>query len=263
MSELDDAQRTSKRLWACAAAGALTLHLAGVAFALVHLQPVDEADDLGAAGLQIGLELGAPNLTPTDLPPGPDADASAASPAQVEQKAVLKETDLPKDTPSESENPDRVVSPNNTNKPVDENAETARMETHASVESAATEASAVPSADNIPIAAQSTTIEHGSGASKQRIRTTWQKELAALFDRHKRYPADRPQRAAEVTVSFTLDRAGHVLSTRVVKSSGDASFDEAAMQMIRQSDPVPPPPPIVADDGLSFTVPVVFRIKKG
>jgi TonB family protein len=232
-----------------------------VAFALVHLQPVDEADDLGAAGLQIGLELSAPNQTPSDLPPGPDADASAASPAQVEQKAVLKETDLPKDTPTESPDPDRVVSPNNTNKPVDENAETATAETHASVESAAVEASAVPSADNIPQNMLSTTIEQGSGASKQRIRTTWQKELAALFDRHKRYPQDRSQRAAEVVVNFTLDRAGHVISTSIVKSSGDVAFDEAAMQMIKQSDPVPPPPPVIADDGLSFTLPVIFRIK--
>ena len=45
---------------------------------------------------------------------------------------------------------------------------------------------------------------------------------------------------------------GHVLSTSIVKGSGDAAFDEAALAMVRKSDPVPPPPPAVADEGLSF-----------
>jgi hypothetical protein len=31
--------------------------------------------------------------------------------------------------------------------------------------------------------------------------------------------------------------------------------------MVRKSDPVPPPPPRVADEGLSFTLPVIFKVK--
>ena len=34
------------------------------------------------------------------------------------------------------------------------------------------------------------------------------------------------------------------------------------MAMVRRSDPVPAPPPLIADEGLSFTVPVIFRIKE-
>ena len=68
--------------------------------------------------------------------------------------------------------------------------------------------------------------------------------------------------AAEVVVSFDLDRVGHVMSTRVVKGSGDAAFDEAALAMLAHSDPVPPPPPVVADEGLTFTLPVIFRVKQ-
>ena len=62
-------------------------------------------------------------------------------------------------------------------------------------------------------------------------------------------------------VSFALDRMGHVLSSSIVKGSGDAAFDEAALAMVRRSDPVPQPPPLVADEGLSFTLPVIFRVK--
>jgi hypothetical protein len=31
--------------------------------------------------------------------------------------------------------------------------------------------------------------------------------------------------------------------------------------MVKRSDPVPPPPALIADDGLTFTVPVIFRVK--
>ncbi|WP_141385375.1 TonB family protein, partial [Nitrobacter winogradskyi] len=50
-------------------------------------------------------------------------------------------------------------------------------------------------------------------------------------------------------------------SATIVNGSGDATFDEAALTMLRRSDPVPPPPPLIADEGLSFTLPVVFRVK--
>ena len=93
------------------------------------------------------------------------------------------------------------------------------------------------------------------------MRATWQKELIAHLDKHKRYPADRSQKSAEIQIRFTLDRVGRVLSTSIEKGSGDTAFDEAALAMVRRSDPVPAPPPLIADEGLSFTLPVIFRIK--
>jgi TonB family protein len=54
---------------------------------------------------------------------------------------------------------------------------------------------------------------------------------------------------------------GHVLSTSIVKGSGDKAFDEAALAMVRHADPVPQPPPLVADEGLNFTLPVIFKVK--
>ena len=74
----------------------------------------------------------------------------------------------------------------------------------------------------------------------------------AHLDKHKRYPTERSLKSAEIVVGFVLDRMGHVLSTSIVKGSGDPAFDEAALSMIRRSDPVPAPPPPVADEGLSY-----------
>jgi protein TonB len=125
----------------------------------------------------------------------------------------------------------------------------------------ATEATAMPTLDSAPESPRSVTPAQGTGASAVRDSVTWQKELAAHFAKFKRYPADRAMHAAEVVVSFALDRVGHVLSSRIVKGSGDAAFDNAALAMLQRSDPVPPPPPLVADEGLTFTLPFIFHVK--
>jgi TonB family protein len=154
-----------------------------------------------------------------------------------------------------------VVTPNDSNKPKEDDTKIATVQTSASTESVAAEATATPSSESIPQGERSVAPAQGSGDSARRMRTTWQKELVAHLDKHKRYPAERSQKSAEIVVSFALDRMGHVLSAEIVKGSGDTAFDEAALAMVRRSDPVPPPPPLVADEGLSFTLPVIFRIK--
>jgi protein TonB len=64
-------------------------------------------------------------------------------------------------------------------------------------------------------------------------------------------------------VDFELDETGRILSSSIVQGSGDAAFDEAALAMIRRSDPVPPPPVAVAQEGLNFTLPIIFRARHG
>jgi len=261
MPDLDTEQKPSRRLWILAAVGALALHVGGGALALAHLRTDDLDDSLGAPAIEIGLEMMSPHLEATDLPPGPDTDASVASPALAEQKAEVKETELPKDVPTETEDPDRVVTPNDSQKPKEDDAKIAAVQTSASQESVAAEATATPSTEAIQEGPRSVAPAQGTGQSAQRMRVTWQKELIAHLDKHKRYPAERSQKSAEIVVSFELDRKGHVLSAGIVKGSGDAAFDQAALAMVRRSDPVPQPPPLVADEGLNFTLPVIFRVK--
>jgi periplasmic protein TonB len=260
MSELDIDQKPSRPLWILAAVGALVLHLGCGALAFAHLQGDTGDEYLGAQG-DIGIELTSATTEDTDLPAGPDTDASVASPALPEQKAEVKETDLPKEVPTETENPDRVVTQNDANKPKEDDSEIAKVQTSASMESVAAEATATPSSEAIPEGPRSVAPAQGNGASAERVRATWQKQLIAHLDKHKRYPAERAQKTAEILVSFVLDRMGHVLSTSIIKGSGDAAFDEAALAMVRRSDPVPQPPPLVADEGLNFTLPVIFRVK--
>ena len=260
MSDLDFEAKPSRKLWVLAGLAALALHIGGAALAIAHLQTDDPDDSLGAPAIEIGLEMMAPRQEVTDLPPGPDTDASVASPALAEQQAEVKETDLPKAVPTETEEPDRVVTTNDIKKPEEEQ-EVAPVQTQASTESVAAEATATPSSEAIPVGPRSVAPAIGTGESTRRVRATWTKELIAHLDKHKRYPAERQQKTAEIVVSFVLDRTGHVLSTSIAKGSGDRAFDEAALAMVRRSDPVPQPPPLVADEGLNFTLPVIFRVK--
>jgi TonB family protein len=260
MSE-HDARKPSKRLWMIAALCAVLLHAGGIA-AAVYDTETDEADDaLGAPAIEVGLEMMAPRNEVTDLPPGPDTEASTASPAVTEQKAVEKESDLPKAKADETEDPDRVVTENPSKKPEEEVPEKAAVQQTASTESVASEATAMPSSETAQEAPRSVAPMIGTGDSARRAKATWQKELVAHLDKHKKYPAERQQKTAEITVNFEIDRVGHVLSVSVVKGSGDAAFDEAAIAMVRRSDPLPQPPPLIADEGLSFTLPVIFRVK--
>jgi protein TonB len=261
MSETDIGQRPSRRLWIAAGLAALSLHIGGAAFALSHMK-VDEPDeDLGAPAIEIGLDVMSPRKEVTDLSPGPESDASIASPALAEQKAELKQTDLPKDTPTETDDADRIVTPNEVKKPVEEEAKVATVQTQASQESVAAEATSAPSAENVLEGPRSVAPAQGVGEIPQRVRATWQKELMAHLDKHKRYPAERALKSAEILVGFVIDRMGHVLSTSIVKGSGDPAFDAAALDMVRRSDPVPQPPPPIADEGLNFTLPVIFKAK--
>jgi TonB family protein len=238
------------------------LHVGGAALALAHLNPEDGSDGLGANVAEIGVELTSPAVEDTELPPGPDADASVASPAIAEQKAEVKPTDLPKETPKESEEPDRVVTQNEQKKPTDDDPKVETVQTAASQESVAQEATAQQRLDNAHEANAAAAPNIGIGKDKQAIAATWARQISAYFELHKRYPKTDKIHAAKVKVSLVLNRLGHVISLGIAESSGDALFDEAALDMIRRSDPVPRPPAALTDDTFSYSLPVDFKDKK-
>src|SRR5438105_15285019 len=109
MSEFDFEARPSRKLWVLAGLTALALHVGGAALAIAHLRTDDPDDDLGAPAIEIGLEMMAPKSEATDLPPGPESDASVASPALPEQQAEVKETELPKEVPTETDDAHRIT----------------------------------------------------------------------------------------------------------------------------------------------------------
>jgi TonB family protein len=249
-----------RAVWLVGALGALAIHAAAAALAF-HYLPRDPADsNLGAPAMVIDVDLASPRNNPSDLPVGPDNAASAPSPAVIAQKEVVEQTDLPKAVPTDSDDPERVVSPVDSIKPKEEDPKIMTVQAQPSEQSVAAVETAVPTVESAAPSPRSTAPAVGTGDSAARERVNWQKELAAHFNKYKRYPADRAMQAAEVVVNFVLDQMGHVVSVRVVKGSGDPVFDDAALAMLQRSDPVPPPPPLVTQRGLTFTMPVIFHV---
>jgi periplasmic protein TonB len=91
----------------------------------------------------------------------------------------------------------------------------------------------------------------------------WQSELAAHIEHFKRYPAEARSRGDQGTakVAFTIDHEGHLLSSRIVQSSGSAALDNETLAMLARAQPMPRPPDQLASAELTFVVPVRFNIK--
>jgi protein TonB len=262
MSDLGIEQTSSRRLWIFAALAALALHLGGAALAVTHLQADTDDDGLAANGVEVAFEMASPKVPDDNLPPGPDAEAMQASPQLAKQEAEVKETDLPKDRPTEAEDPDRIVTPNDSKKPKEDDPKVAAVQTEAAEEAPDQVATSRQTLDEkAPEADNARAPNIGIGKDKQKLTANWGRKISAYFELHKRYPENK-SKSTTVQVSLVLDRRGHVVSVGVAQSSGDAAFDEAALSMIRRSDPVPPPPAGLTDDKFSFGLAVKFTKPK-
>jgi TonB family protein len=86
----------------------------------------------------------------------------------------------------------------------------------------------------------------------------WHKALAARLARYNRYPAQGNSAEGLVSVAFTIDRKGKVVSSRIEKTSGSTVLDAEALALLARAAPFPAPPPEVTDAELTFVVPVRF-----
>jgi len=261
MDNLDARHSGTRRLWVFAATAALALHLVGAALAFANLRGNSDDGGLGANADAISVELTSPVVDDDQLPPGPDADPSQASPPVVEQKAETQDTELPKDRPDETEEPDRIVTQSNLKT---EEPKVAAVETQAAIEQPAAQATSPKTLeDQAPEADKAKAPIIGIGKDRQKLTAIWGQKISAYLKLHKRFPDGRnKQKSGTVRVFIVLSRLGHVTSVSVAQSSGDAAFDEAAVAMVRRSDPVPPPPAALTDDEFKFTLPVDFTDPK-
>ena len=98
------------------------------------------------------------------------------------------------------------------------------------------------------------------GSAEAGSRGNYKKVIARSLAEHKSYP-DRARRAraeGTVTVRFTFDKQGTILSTEIVKSSGHEILDRAATQMLQRANPLPSIPDTVEGARMTLTVPVSF-----
>lgn len=85
---------------------------------------------------------------------------------------------------------------------------------------------------------------------------TWKSSVNAHLLRHK---GGNPNGAVgTAVVAFIINRSGGVVSSRLVRSSGDPVLDAKAVSTPRSASPVPAPPPDVAGSSIELALPIRY-----
>lgn len=107
----------------------------------------------------------------------------------------------------------------------------------------------------VPLTPQGVTVDPGALAAFGR-------ELAGAVAGHQRYPRVALLRQWQGTAVLQLALAadGRLLGLRVISSSGHDILDRQALDMVRETLPLPSLPEALAGRSLTVEVPVVFRI---
>lgn len=88
----------------------------------------------------------------------------------------------------------------------------------------------------------------------------WESSVFRHLGQRRKFPPDARARGekGEVVVQFSIDASGRVLSVNVARSSGFASLDQAARDLVMASSPVPPPPEGLPRSRLTISMPIDY-----
>lgn len=100
-------------------------------------------------------------------------------------------------------------------------------------------------------------------ASAPRIDPSWQSLLLKHLQEFKNYPyqARRRNEQGVVLLAFSIDRAGHVVSRRIMRSSGYADLDAEVLALVERAQPMPAFPPSMTEAQLDLIVPIRFSLR--
>lgn len=231
--------------WGTCLVLALSVHAAGAVALLVQW---NDSSDLVANAPVIMIELApvpvAPDVTPSQLPPGPQqADAQPETEApneKIEIKTDLaKEAELPATPPP----------------PIEKPQEKKLRQKHASLASAPSTAE--------QRAARAAAPTPGAASHNPDALPNWKSALVARLERYKRYPAEAQSRGENgvAQLAFSVDRSGGVHHAHIMRSSGSSLLDRETVALAERASPMPPPPPEVAGAQIPIVVPIRYNTR--
>ncbi|MGI8570771.1 MAG: energy transducer TonB [Methylocella sp.] len=237
------------RRWMFAAATVVLVH-GGIVGWLMYIQELRSAGEPPAVvTIELApLDVAPPMETTPEATLGPQM--TQADPEEVEQQQTIQVPELPSlpkpnvilMTPKPKPKQKKIMK--EVPKPVVKRAH----------EPPAPRTSAPPRA----AAASTTASSHASNAAEDAaFRSAW----AAALSWGKHYPEAARARGEQGTVrlALTIGRSGHVVSARMIGSSGSATLDQAALEMARNASGRPLPPEM--GSSVSLTVPVRYTLR--
>jgi protein TonB len=194
------------------------------------------------------LEVAPPAEAPPEVTPGPQMRQS--EPEEVEPPQTMAVPELP---PAQKPAVVLMTPPKPKPKPKKIVKEIPKPAVKREREPPAPRTSAPPRA-----AAASTTAS--SRASNVAEAAAWRSSWAGM-SWNKHYPEAARARGEQGTVrlALTIDRGGHVISARLIGSSGSATLDQAALEMARHASGRPLPQGM--GSSVSVTVPVRYSMR--
>jgi protein TonB len=215
------------------------------------------------------LEAGAPvvmvELAPLAVaPPAPVRDLAAGPLLETENQERVAEEAQPER--KETEKRERVVEETPAPDPTVSMAQAVPMAEEGPIDDTATpqpvRGAPVPTAPQTAPTSAALAAAPAVGTVVQpapAVIASWQRLLIAQLERHKRYPPQARGRLGEARLAFSIDRQGRVVTSRIVQSSGSDALDAEALALVKRAQPLPPPPAGLADNQLSFVVPIRYH----
>jgi protein TonB len=238
------------RRWLMAAASVAAAHGA-LALWLMNKHDVNFAGTPPAA-IMIELapvDVAPPAETPPDVTPGPQV--TQADPEEAEPPQTMAVPELP---PAPKPAVVLMTPPKPKPKPKKIVKEMPKPVVKRVREPPAPRTSAPPRA---AVASTAASSRAASAAEAAAFRSAW----SAALSWNRRYPEAARARGEQGTVrlALTIGRSGHVMSARIVSSSGFVTLDQAALEMARNASGRPLPPEM--GSSVSLVVPVRYSIR--
>jgi periplasmic protein TonB len=195
------------------------------------------------------LDVAPPAETPPEVTPGPQM--RQAEPEEVEPPQTMAVPQLP---PVPKPNVVLMTPPKTKSKPKKVVKEIPKPVVKREREPPAPRISAPPRAATASTSASS---RASNAAAASAFRSAW--SAAMSWSRH--YPEAARARGEQGTVrlALTIGRSGHVMSARLIASSGSSILDQAALEMARNASGRPLPPEM--GSSVTLTVPVRYSIR--
>jgi protein TonB len=235
--------------WVISAAIVLLAHGSFAAALVQWHEPIDTADPSGAIVINLAPMPVAPAEVPTEIPPGPEQIEAQAAPEKPVEEVEEVQPEL-----APAVNPEVAmaqVPPKQEPLPPQESQPPAPATTAPQVLQAAVAALAAAPVQSVPTVSNSNAIP------------SWKRQVVIMLERNKRYPAAARSHNEQgvAHMAFTLDREGHVIASRIIKSSGSSALDHESLELLQRAQPFPPAPPELAGNQISLTVPIRFNIR--
>lgn len=192
-----------------------------------------------------------------DAPEVIDSEEIVETPEVASEE--ISEAPGPVDTPVET--PDPIPVPEIAEKPVEAKPEEPEPEPEPEpVSPDDSDTGQAPLPESLVGESDLSSLEPGDDPqAKQDYRT----ELQQWLQSHIRYPHRLKRRKVEgvVQVAFSIDTQGRLLEYALVKSSGVAGLDDAALQLLREAEPFPAIPDALGLNRYDVQVPVNYALQ--